>query len=322
MARLYSTLVIALLSVSAFAQFPSNNRQSDVTVSVRSNTNNPIQDARVQVQDLATGQIVASSYTNSVGVAELSVPSGNYEISASHGLYETHDRISVQSFSASVNMQLHEVSQATAGDNNAVSVAQLRVPGKARDELRKAQEAISKRKLDEADKHIARAIELYPHFAEAIGIRGILHLDRGETEAALDDFHSALTIDPSYATAYLAAGAAYNQQGKFDDAIRELDRGVSLSPASWQAYFELGKAKLGKKDYPAALRMLDKAQSFAPAQYPLVHLVKAHALLAMKDYNEAMTELQAFLEKSPQDPHAEQARNMLDQAKAFLSAQK
>jgi len=108
-------------------------------------------------------------------------------------------------------------------------------------------------------------------------------------------------------------------QSKFDEAIRALQRGESLAPNYWQAYFEMGKAYIGKADYPAALRQLERAQNTAPAEYPLIYLLQAHALLAMKQYPEAMTALQAYLQKDPKGPNSAEAQKMLEKAQAFLA---
>jgi len=51
-------------------------------------------------------------------------------------------------------------------------------------------------------------------------------------------------------------------------------------------------------------------------------LLRAHALLAMKQYPEAMTALQAYLQKDPQRTNSEQARKMLEQAQAYVASKK
>jgi tetratricopeptide (TPR) repeat protein len=111
-------------------------------------------------------------------------------------------------------------------------------------------------------------------------------------------------------------------QSKFDDAIRVLDRGLTLMPQSWQAMFELGKAELAKGDYEAALRRLNKAGDLAPQEYPPLHLAKAHALLGMKNFSEASSELEAYLEQDPESPNATAVRESLDQVKAFVASSK
>jgi tetratricopeptide (TPR) repeat protein len=127
--------------------------------------------------------------------------------------------------------------------------------------------------------------------------------------------------DPGYALAYFALGAAFNSSEKFDEALRVLDRGIALAPQSWQAYFEMGKAHIGKRDFEAAIKALDKSESIANGKYPLIHLLKAHSMLALKNYNDAMTELQAYVDQAPQSPEAESARQTLEQVKAFVARQ-
>src|SRR5262249_18998676 len=103
------------------------------------------------------------------------------------------------------------------------------------------------------------------------------------------------------------------------EAIRSLQRGESLSPDSWQAHFEMAKAYIGKSDYPTALRHLERAHNMATSEYPLIYLLQAHALLAMRQYPEAMTALQSYLLKERAGPNRAEAQKMLQQAQAFVT---
>jgi tetratricopeptide (TPR) repeat protein len=116
-------------------------------------------------------------------------------------------------------------------------------------------------------------------------------------------------------------GSAFNLEGKYEDAERVLDRGLALSPQSWQGYFEMGKAQLGKGEYALSIKALDKADSLAQGTYAPVHLVKAHAMLALKLYPDAMNELQAFIDHAPKSPQADNARQTLEQVKAYVAKQ-
>src|SRR5258706_11539239 len=222
---------------------------------------------------------------------------------------------------ATVTLRVPTEVKANVGNNATVSVAQFKVPGKARSEFKKAEEALGKGKMDECKTHLAKALDIYPSFAEALTLRGVLAMDDKNTDAAINDLDAAIKADASYSMAYVAMGATYNMMSKFDDAIRVLGRGISMAPNSWQGYFEMGKAQVGNASYEAAVRTLDKAQSVAPDDYALIHLVKAHALLGLKDYTNAMGELQAFLEKSPKDgKQTEDARNLLGKVQAFTAS--
>jgi predicted Zn-dependent protease len=293
---------------------------TNVSGTVVSSDNKPLKDIHVELRD-GSGIVVSSTYSNPSGYFEFpQVPSGLYQVVATAGLEQAQERVDVNHMSTTVQLRVPVSSTPTDGNPaNSVSVAQYRVPSKARDELRKAMEASFKGKSDEAQKHIAKALEIYPKYADALTERAVLKLTANDQNGAIDDLQEAIKDDGNCSLAYVVMGAALNMQSKFDDAIRSLQRGEALSPNSWQAYFEMGKALVGKAQYEPALRQLEHAQALMPREYPAVHLVKAHAMLALDDYSDAMTELQEYLQKEPNGPNSEQAQKMLAQARAFAS---
>lgn len=337
MIRRLGVLPIALVVLSIFSlaqmdplyQRPTgpamqNSHESALSINgtVLTADGKPLRDAHVELHD-ASGSIVTATYTNAGGSFEFSqVHSGIYEIVATSGLHQAQQRIDSNRIMVSVELRL-PVSSAPGDGNptNSVSVAQYKVPGKARDELKKAQEASEKGKSDDAEKHVAKALEIYPKYAEALTLRAILKMDAKNQDGAVADLQQAITYDENCALAYLVMGAALNMQSRFDDAIRALERGEALSPNSWQAYFEMGKALVGKAQYDAALRQLDRAQALMPKEYAPLHLVKAHAMLAINNYTDAMAELQQYLAKEPNGANSQEAQKMLDQARAFAATQ-
>ena len=281
--------------------------------------NRPLQDVRIELHDGSTGSVIGAAYTNSGGSFEFDrLSPGTYQVVASLGLAQADERVDVTTANAMVNMRLGVSSKPEDGNGaNAVSVAQYKVPGKARDELKKAREAAEKGKNEDAQRHLAKSLEIFPKYADALTFRAILKLDDHNVDSALTDLQQAISDDGNYPMAYVVMGAALNMQSKFDEAIRNLQRSESLAPNNWQAYFEMGKAYVGKADYPSALRQLNRAQLLAPSNYALIHLIKGHALLALNQYDDAMAELQAFLQKEPNGANSAQAQKMLQQAKAF-----
>jgi tetratricopeptide (TPR) repeat protein len=145
-------------------------------------------------------------------------------------------------------------------------------------------------------------------------------LDAQTPKRAIDDFDKAIHSDPNYPLAYTAMAAALNHLEKFDDALRSASRAIALAPRSWQSYFEMAKSYVGKADYDQALQQLTKAQALTPTEYAPIHLVRAHVMLALKNYSSAMDELQAFLRLAPKDPNSNAARETLQKVKAFTAA--
>jgi len=297
---------------------------SPISGSVRTADDKPLKDVRVELRDAGSGVVVGSVYTNVAGYFEFpQVNRGLYEVVATAGLEEARERLEINGLPGTVNLRLAVQSRASDGrDRNSVSVAQYKVPGKARDELKKANKLIGERKFDDAMKHVENALAIYPNYADAYTMRGILKMDAHDHDGAVADLQKAIQIDGNYALAYIVMGAAKNLDGKFDDAIRALERAETLAPTSWQACFEMGKALVGKANYQEALNQLGRAQVLVPQEYPLIHLVKAHAMLALSNYSDAMSELQVYLEKEPNGPNSAQAQKMLDRARAFIEAKK
>jgi tetratricopeptide (TPR) repeat protein len=291
---------------------------NSITGSVRSFDNQPLRDVRVELRDGNTGQMVNTAYTGAGGSFEFTeLAQGFYQVVALLGTQQTEERVQVDSWSTMVNLRL-PIGRAARDDNgtNSISVAQYQVPEKAREELRKAREASVKGRLDDAQAHLGKALEIHPDYADALTLRAILKLSSRDTEGAMVDLERAIQCDSSYGMAYLVLGSAFNIESKFDDAIRVLEQGERLAPDAWQAYFELGKAYAGKNEYEAAVRQLDRAQTMAPPDYPLIHLVRAHVLMQLSRFTDAVADLETYLEKNPSGPDSDLAQKMLEHAKA------
>ncbi len=322
--RILPLVVLLFSSILCFSQIRTDLAGS-ITGTVRTAKGGPAADARVELHNAKTGELFTSGYTNTQGAFEFTnVPNGAYELIATSGLSEVREQLTVPAAPA-VSLIIANSSQdadSVPGEST-VSVAQFKVPSKARDLLKKAQAAAHKNKLEDVNKYLTKALEIYPRFAEALTFRGILKLDANQVSAAIDDLEKAVHYDANAGMSYLVLGAAYNLAKRFDDALRTSDHGVALMPTAWQGYFEMAKSYIGKADYPRAIQQIDRAISLAPQDFAPVHLIKAHALLALKSYSEAMGELQAFLERAPKnDPNTAQAMAMMDQAKAFTASSK
>jgi tetratricopeptide (TPR) repeat protein len=295
---------------------------NSITGSVRGTDNRPLVNVRVELHD-SVGAVVNSAWTGNGGEFEFrQVAAGSYRVVAVSGLDLAEERVEVHSWSVPVNLHLPTRRAPNDDARNTVSVAHYKVPERAREELRKAREATLKGKVEEAQAHVAKALEIDPDYADALTLRAVLKLSAHDSDGAVKDLNRAIQCDGSYAMAYLVLGSAFNAQAKYDDALRALQHGATLSPDAWQAHFEMGKAYLGKTEYQSALHELDRAQTLAPPDYSLIRLIRAHVLMQLNRHSDAVADLQLFLDKNPEGPDAELAQKMIEQAKASLAAQK
>lgn len=313
-------LFSALLSAQIFHN-SSDRQMSDFTGAVRSPDGKPVDNVRVQVFDANTGAAVASAYTNSQGVFDVgNIRSGNYEVVADAGVSETRERVDTRTWDGTLQLRTPQgkASEGPGGMNTGtVSVADYKVPKKARDAYEKARAAVSKNEPEKVDKYVEEALNIYPEYSDALTLRGIRNLDRKNADAAITDLDRAVKADSSNARAYLVLASAFNVKQRYDDALRILDRASALAPNAWQRCYEMAKAYFGKAQYEVALRWFTRAQDRAPKTFTALYLAKVNAFIALKNYPGATHELETFLNVAPTDPQATEARAMLAQLKPF-----
>ena len=201
-------------------------------------------------------------------------------------------------------------------NRDTVSVAEMLVPRKARSFFQKARGACARGKFDDAQKLLDRALQIDPHFAEALTLRGLIQLRANHIDAARQDLEQAIQNDPNYGPAYVALGAAYNAQAHYDDALRTLERETAISPTAWQGYVEIARALIAKGMYDQGLQFAEKAEQLNGNHVAVTHLLKAYAMIPLKLYRRAKQELRAYLQREPSGGNAEQARHLLAQLDA------
>lgn len=325
---------ITVATVCSAQMLPGTQMQSDATAAgltrpgtmmtsimgqVRGPNNQAIGNARVEVHDMRNGSTLAFAYTRPNGSFELNgIPVGTYEVVATQGIHEARQRVDTTMGDGTVDFRMN-VGDAASGTMATVSVAEMKVPAKAQNSLREAQKKFEKRKLDDARKELAKALDIYPQYGAALTLRGIINLEQGKMDDGRNDLEAALKHDPNYGLTYFALGTVYNSSGHFDDAIRTLDRGISLMPNSWQPQYEMARAYLGKGQFDLALEHVVRAERLAPKVFAPVYLVKAHALLGMRNYGDAISELERYLAAEPNGANAVQARQELNNVKSFTS---
>jgi hypothetical protein len=89
-------------------------------------------------------------------------------------------------------------------------------------------------------------------------------LDRGSTEAALDDAEHANDLNPLAIDPLLASAAAHDARGDLNGARRDYTRAIELQPLNWRPWYELGAFELERGRPGEALPFLDRAVQLDP----------------------------------------------------------
>jgi hypothetical protein len=135
----------------------------------------PVPGAKVEVRDARSGSVVDTTSTQADGSFEMdNLNAGNYDVLAQSGAVSVHNYVPVQRGLSSTELRL----PTNTGQNQAtLSVAAMMVPAKARDAYNEARQSFAAGKPDRVQKDLDHALQLYPHFAEALTLRAILEAE-------------------------------------------------------------------------------------------------------------------------------------------------
>ncbi len=283
-------------------------------------TNQPAVNVRMELHDLTRGTVVAMSVTNNAGVYQFAnIRPGNYEVVAISGIRESREKVYVFGGTVALNLRFDAPpAGADVDGNHTVDVSDYKVPGKARDAVRKAEMALHDGDLRRMAHYVEKALALDPNYGHALMLRGLLELQDQHFEEARQDLEKSLQLDSGKAPTYFLLAAVYNQTKRYDDALLTTNAGLRLDPNAWQGYFENSKALLGKHQFLDALREVTRALERAP-NLPMLHLIKGDAYAGLRDYANAITEMQSYISAVPKGELAEKVRGSIARMKTFAA---
>jgi len=162
---------------------PSPRLMADATLDGR-----PQPDVLVQLRDFGTGRILGSVHSSAAGGFSFDMlPYGNYEVVANVLAASVREEIEVREDVAVVNLSLNTSDSALVpAQSGLVSLTELRAPRRARDAYHKAEQAIARSLPKEVSKNLQKALEIYPAYAPALTLRGVLSMDNNDLSAAVD----------------------------------------------------------------------------------------------------------------------------------------
>jgi len=198
-----------------------------------------------------------------------------------------------------------------------VSIVRLHVPRKNRELYEKARKAFGKHRYAEAQQMLNQALQGYSAFPEALTMSGYIQICLSKWELAEQNLLAAVRTDPTYGLAHIVLADLYNTERRFDDALATARRAGALLPDSWVVQFELARALLGNGQYDSALSISDAALRANGAT--LLHVLKAHALIGLERYPEAVTELRTYLQYQPLGELSQDAHDLLDQIQGAMA---
>lgn len=320
----FVVLLVLSSSLSAFAQNLGNSCQ--LTVRVRT-----MQDSEynlpLQVELLSEeGTPILVAQTSGTGSADFSVTSGaTYRVRVSgQGIETTTADFRIpdgqQVYTETVNAKAsssNSQQQNVQGSSPTISLAEMNVPDKAREELQKGMEAFAKGDMAKAQERFEKAVAIYPQYARAYSALGIIAAKAADHAKAKTMFSKAIEVDHKFVPAYLDLARMDFQDKNYPEAESLLQKAMLLNPSIPDVVALLASAEYMNKEYDKALVDAQRVHRLPNhEQFAQVHLLAGKILEMQGHMPEAIAEYQLFLKENPNSPQAAAVQQEITQLQA------
>jgi tetratricopeptide (TPR) repeat protein len=199
-------------------------------------------------------------------------------------------------------------------------------------------------RLDAAEQNCREVLAREPRHAEALHLLGVINIDRGDPEAALEylyraehetpkvarlqyhignalaaqlrhaeaevRFRRVLALDPGFVDACNNLGTALRAQGRHDEAETSFHDALALRPDYAPAHYNLGLVLTKRGELDAAVASFRTALSIHSPPPPIDRLLEVHDALAqglmeLERYDEALAVCRARCALKPDDKRGE-----------------
>lgn len=204
-------------------------------------------------------------------------------------------------------------------EGKAISATGANAPKDARKALEKGMSEAKKKKFDQAEKELRKAVELHPKYAEAWLELGKTYAARQQTAEARDAFSRAIAADPAYVYPYEQLYLIVFEQAQWQELADTTERLLRLNPYEFpDAYYYNGVAHYQLHNWDVAEKSLNHAiQVDVQNRNPRTHYVRGLVLVQKKQYTQAAEALTKFAALAPNDSQVPKARNLIQQIGAL-----
>jgi tetratricopeptide (TPR) repeat protein len=198
-------------------------------------------------------------------------------------------------------------------EGNSISVTSLKAPDKAKNEYQKALESYDQKKYANAEKHLAKAVEIYPQYATAWDLRGREQMRQQQDAEAIKSFQAAIAADEKFVGPYIKLAVLISAKSDWAEVVRLTDRALQLDPLSYpDAWFLNGAAHYNLKQYPEAERCAAKAIALDKEhRFPRSELLMGSLLQRQGNNAGAAEHFRNFLKLEPKAAEAQQISDFL-----------
>ncbi len=195
-----------------------------------------------------------------------------------------------------------------------VSATNLLAPKNAKKSLEKAEKALRKDKLEEAETLLKSALDVYPKYGEAWVGLGLIYQRKNQNDSARAAYLKAIELDRLFVKPYIRLSWLVSMEQKWQEAAEFTDRVLDLDPVTYPdvyylsalANYNLNHLDLAEKRARQELR-LDPKHTF-----PQVFMILANVFAMKNNTDESMQEMRNYLKYAPKAADAEIVRSRLE----------
>jgi Tfp pilus assembly protein PilF len=295
---------------------PSSGGTHVISGKVRLPDGRPAVNARVSLSNTDIGS--SQQNTDQDGAFAFSgMPEGNYSLTVRADGFQTEsESFTIERFAnpgqgSEFSFFLREPGQSKADARNANPLLKD-VPKDAVSNYEKGIEKVSKDDAKGAISDFDAAIATYPNFAAAYYEKGAAQLKTNDFDGALASFVKAITIKPDYFEAKYGYARAEFEKKNYEVAAAALNDVLQKHKEMAEAHLYLGISLFYLKNVDAAENELKIAVATKGGEKLALSYLYLGQIYSQKKRNqEAVQQLEKYLELLPKAPNADRIKNAI-----------
>jgi tetratricopeptide (TPR) repeat protein len=184
---------------------------------------------------------------------------------------------------------------------------------KALKETERGLQALQADKLDEAEAHLKRALQLAPGYPDVNYLLGLLWMRRHDNAQARGYLEKAVALAPKHAPALQALGEVEFLLHDYPHAVATLDQSISLKPDSWRTHWLDGAAYFQQGEFQKAREQCEEALQVGKEKAGSARFLLGEADAALGERDAALAALEQFVKEQPDVPQAATAKKLMEQ---------
>jgi Flp pilus assembly protein TadD len=309
--------VVAVLGVLCCA---GSSVQAQLRVTVRDTSGSLLSDeATIRLTSTSTWMsgvaVTAKEVRTNSGEAMIDVGPGEYVVEVeAPGYQRSISHANVQGV-LPAELRVYLAPLKKPGDEAAPTSGIVMTPA-LKKEMDNASSALNEKKLDDAKKHLTKALQIAPSNPDVLYLLGVVEYTEKNTAAARKDFEEVLARYPEHDGSLLMLGQIKMEAGEKREAVLLLEKAAEANPTKWLAHELLAFAYARTGQLDKAFTEAEKTAQLNEETAPSMRLLAAKILLRQQKSAEAQDLLVSIMKEFAESNQAKEARVLLEKMKS------